>query len=182
MRPLVTAEARAAQDQKSHKVTGSPALFLGVFLSPCVPAAERDSSCGQLLSSSEEVRIEADGMVMMIQTQLPDTEPDRKKPGYYLVQRNDADTNTVSIRRGLAYEWTGRMIRCQVRAPPHGLRQVRVPPRYPSFLRSASGFTVGRVHQEELPLLLIRSINFRGALVSITHRPQRDFRAVVSIQ
>ena len=77
MRPLVTAEARAAQDQRSHKVTGSPALFLGVFLSPCVPAADRDSSCGQLLSSSEEVRIEADGMVMMIQ--LPDTEPDRKK-------------------------------------------------------------------------------------------------------
>lgn len=112
----MTAEARAAQDYRSQKGNGSPALFMGVFLSPCVPAADRDSSCGHLLSSSEEVRIEADGMVMMIQTQLPDTEPDRKKPGYYLVQRNDADTNTVSIRGGLAYEWMGRMIRCQVRA------------------------------------------------------------------
>ena len=114
MRSLVTAEARAAQDPRSHKVTGCPALFLGVFLSPCVPAGDRDSSCGQLLSSSEEVRIEADGMLTMIQTQLPDTEPGRKKPGY-LVQRNDGYGMGL-IRHGLAYEWTGRTTRCQLLA------------------------------------------------------------------
>ena len=58
-----TAVAAAAQDQ-SQKQPALLSCSFQEFLSPCAPGVDRGSSCAQLLSFSEVVHLEADGMAL----------------------------------------------------------------------------------------------------------------------